>query len=129
MKSTAVSAVAKAIFPKLGLSLKAVNAGVFDGTWRGDGAVLEKRSPIDGSLLGRVRQASPADYERTAAAAQRAFLAWRDVPAPKRGEVVRQLGVALRELKAPLGRLVSLEAGKILAEGEGEVQEMIDICG
>lgn len=128
MKSTAVSAVAKAIFPKLGLSLKAVNAGVFDGTWRGDGAVLEKRSPIDGSLLGRVRQASPADYERTAAAAQRAFLAWRDVPAPKRGEVVRQLGVALRELKAPLGRLVSLEAGKILAEGEGEVQEMIDIC-
>lgn len=123
-----VFTVAKAIFPKLGLSQKSLNPGVFAGTWGGTGAVLEKRSPIDGSLLGRVRQASPADYERAATAAQRAFLAWREVPAPKRGEVVRQLGVALRELKVPLGRLVSLEAGKILAEGEGEVQEMIDIC-
>ena len=127
-KSPSVSAVAQAIFPQLGLSAKAVNAGVFSGTWGGRGAVLEKRSPIDGSLLGRVQQATPADYERTVAAAQKAFLDWRNVPAPKRGEVVRQLGVALRELKTELGQLVSLEAGKILAEGGGEVQEMIDIC-
>ena len=63
-----------------------------------------------------------------AAKAQRAFLTWRTTPAPKRGEIVRRLGERLRELKAPLGRLVSLETGKILAEGEGEVQEMIDIC-
>ena len=123
-----VSATAKAIFPKLGLAQKSVNAGAFWGAWGGSGAVLEKRSPVDGSLLGRVKQATPADYERTVAAAHQAFLAWREVPAPTRGEVVRQLGHALRELKPELGRLVSLEAGKILAEGEGEVQEMIDIC-
>jgi aldehyde dehydrogenase (NAD+) len=128
MKSPSVSSVAKAIFPKLGLSLKGTNAGVFAGTWGGGGAVLEKYSPVDGSLLGRVKQATPADYERSVAAAQKAFLAWRDVPAPKRGEVVRQLGAALRELKTELGQLVTLEAGKILAEGGGEVQEMIDIC-
>ncbi len=127
-RSTSVAAVAKSIFPSLGLSLKSVNAGVFAGAWGGTGPILGKHSPIDGALLGRVRQASPADYERAAAAAQRAFLAWREVPAPKRGEVVRQLGLALREHKSALGRLVSLEAGKILAEGEGEVQEMIDIC-
>jgi aldehyde dehydrogenase (NAD+) len=127
-QSPSVASVAKALFPRLGLSAKTVNAGVFSGEWGGSGAVLEKYSPIDGSLLGRVRQASPADAERTVGAAQQAFLAWREVPAPKRGEVVRQLGSALRERKADLGRLVSLEAGKIVAEGEGEVQEMIDIC-
>ncbi len=124
----AVAATVRAIFPKLGLSRTRVNPGVFAGEWGGRGAVLEKFSPIDGSLLGRVAQASRPDFEQTIRAAQRAFHAWREVPAPKRGEVVRQLGNALRELKAPLGRLVSLEVGKIIAEGEGEVQEMIDIC-
>lgn len=123
-----VSAVAKAIFPKLGLSLKSANPGAFWGEWGGAGDILEKRSPIDGSLLGRVKQAAPGDYDRAVAAAHKAFLAWRDLPAPKRGEVIRQYGNALRELKRELGQLVSLEAGKILAEGEGEVQEMIDIC-
>jgi aldehyde dehydrogenase (NAD+) len=128
MKSSSVSSVAESIFAPLGLSAKSVNAGAFWGEWGGGGATLEKRSPIDGSLLGRVKQASPADFERTIVAAQRAFLAWREVPAPKRGEVVRQLGQALRELKGELGQLVSLETGKILPEGGGEVQEMIDIC-
>ncbi|MDB6113640.1 MAG: gabD [Lacunisphaera sp.] len=128
MKSTSVSSVAQAIFPKLGLSHKSVNAGVFAGKWGGSGAVLEKHSPIDGSLLGRVKQATAEDYEETVSAAHRAFLVWRDLPAPKRGEVVRQLGNALRDVKTELGQLVSLEAGKILPEGEGEVQEMIDIC-
>ena len=123
-----VAAVARAIFPKLGLSRSSINAGVFGGGWGGKGPLLESRSPIDGSLLGRVSTATPADFDRTVRAAQKAFAAWRDLPAPKRGEVVRNLGNALRELKEPLGRLVSLEAGKILAEGEGEVQEMIDIC-
>ena len=128
MKSSSVASVAKSIFPKLGLSAKAINPGVFDGRWGGGGEVLEKYSPIDGSLLGRVKQAASADFERTVEAAQRAFLAWREVPAPKRGEVVRQLGQALRERKIELGQLVSLETGKILTEGGGEVQEMIDIC-
>jgi len=123
-----VSAVAKAIFPKLGLALKSPNAGVFSGTWGGSGPLVEKRSPIDGSLLGQVRHASPADYETAAAAAHAAFLGWRELPAPRRGEVIRRYGEALRGLKPELGQLVSLEAGKILPEGEGEVQEMIDIC-
>lgn len=127
LSSTSVAAMARAIFPKLGLSAK-INAGVFGGAWRAGGEVIEKRSPIDGSVLARVRHATGDDYERAVTAAQRAFLTWRELPAPKRGEIVRQLGNALRERKAELGRLVSLEAGKIVAEGEGEVQEMIDIC-
>ncbi|MCF7687374.1 MAG: aldehyde dehydrogenase family protein [Cephaloticoccus sp.] len=125
---TSVSTVSRAIFRQLGLSSTTINAGVFSGVWGGQGPVIEKHSPIDGALLGRVATASPADYERTVRAAHKAFPIWRDLPGPKRGEVVRRLGVALRELKVPLARLVSLEAGKILAEGEGEVQEMIDIC-
>ena len=128
MISPSVSAVAKLIFPRLGLSRRSVNHGVFSGQWGGSGAVLEKYSPIDGTLLARVRQASLDDYEGVVSAAQRAFQAWRDLPAPKRGEMVRRYGEALRGLKKELGQLVALEAGKIIAEGEGEVQEMIDIC-
>jgi aldehyde dehydrogenase (NAD+) len=123
-----VTAAARAVFPLLGLSRKSVNAGVFSGRWSGRGAILTKRSPIDGSVLARVRQASAADYEQAVAAAQKAFVSWRDLPAPRRGEVVRRFGEALRGLKSELGCLVSLEVGKVLAEGEGEVQEMIDIC-
>ena len=124
--ATTVKKVAAEIFPRLGL--KAKNAGVFAGDWFGAGPALEKRSPIDGEVLARVSTASPVDVERAIAAAQRAFLAWRDVPAPKRGEVVRRYAAALRAHQSDLGRLVSLETGKIVAEGEGEVQEMIDIC-
>ena len=111
---------------KLGLTEE--NAGAFDGEWHGAGAVLEKFSPIDGKLLARVRTASGEDYERVVTRAAEAFLKWRVTPAPVRGETVRQLGNALREAKADLGKLVTLEMGKIVAEGEGEVQEMIDIC-
>ncbi len=124
--ASTVSSVKSEIFPLLGLTEN--ERGVFSGEWFGSGDLLEKRSPIDGTLLARVSQATPADYDRVVADAQRAFLAWRTVPAPQRGELVRKLGARLRELKTPLGRLVSLEAGKILSEGEGEVQEMIDIC-
>src|SRR6185369_16519861 len=124
--SASVKKVAAEIFPRLGL--KANNAGVFAGEWFGSGALIEKHSPIDGTLLGKVKSATQADVERAIGAAQRAFLAWREVPAPKRGEVVRRLGEALRAHRRDLGKLVTLETGKILAEGEGEVQEMIDIC-
>ncbi len=110
------------------LGLAAENPGAFSGAWSGSGALIEKFSPVDGKSLGKVRTASPEDYERTIARAQEAFQKWRTVPAPVRGETVRQLGNALREQKHELGMLVSLEAGKIIAEGEGEVQEMIDIC-
>ena len=90
---------------------------------------IEKASPIDGSVLARCDDGD-ASRRRARRRARRsgAFLAWRDVPAPKRGELVRRYGEALRLHRSDLGRLVSLEAGKILAEGEGEVQEMIDIC-
>ncbi len=79
-------------------------------------------------MIGKVRQASPEDLEKVVVRAQEAFKKWRMVPAPKRGEVVRQIGAAMRKYKTELGALISLEVGKIRAEAEGEVQEMIDIC-
>jgi aldehyde dehydrogenase (NAD+) len=120
------SAVRDEVFDRLRLSQD--ESGVFAGAWSGSGAVLEKYSPIDGTLIGRVRRATQADYEKTVEAATRAFASWRLVPAPKRGEIVRRIGDQLRAVKPVLGKLVTLEAGKIVAEGEGEVQEMIDIC-
>ena len=89
---------------------------------------LESRSPIDGQAIGAVTAATAADVEAACAHAQDAFLEWRLVPAPRRGELVRLLGEELRAAKEPLARLVTLEAGKIISEGLGEVQEMIDIC-
>ena len=89
---------------------------------------LESRSPIDGQVIGSVAEASAADVSAACERAQRAFLQWRCVPAPRRGELVRLIGEELRAAKEPLARLVTLEAGKIVQEGLGEVQEMIDIC-
>jgi aldehyde dehydrogenase (NAD+) len=89
---------------------------------------LAVRSPIDGSVIGNVREAAAADVASAVSSAHEAFLAWRGVPAPKRGELVRLFGEQLRRHKPELARLVSIEAGKIASEGEGEVQEMIDIC-
>jgi len=114
------------------LGIKAVNPGACTGPygWLTDpkGEELVSYNPSTGEPLATVIQATPETYEKVASAAQEAFLTWRNIPAPKRGEVVRDLGNALRELKEPLGDLVTLEMGKIRAEGHGEVQEMIDIC-
>ena len=110
------------------LGLGEENPGAFSGDWHGSGEIHEKISPVDGKSLGKFRTASAEDYEKVITRAQAAFLKWRATPGPVRGETVRQLGNALREQKRDLGMLVSLESGKILAEGEGEVQEMIDIC-
>jgi aldehyde dehydrogenase (NAD+) len=110
------------------LGIGDVNPGGFDGAWIGSGPELEVITPIDGSRIGVVKQITEAEYDRIVDRAHQAFLEWRKVPGPKRGEVVRQLGNRLRELKEPLGHLVTLEMGKITAEGRGEVQEMIDIC-
>jgi len=110
------------------LGLEKENPGAFCGEWLGSGKVLESISPIDGRVLATVRTATPEEYERVVQRAKEAFEQWQIIPAPKRGELIRQLGNALREAKSDLGRLVTLEAGKITAEGEGEVQEMIDIC-
>lgn len=92
------------------------------------GALRILRSPIDGAVLGEVHEAEAEDVDRAVAAAVEAFLQWRMVPAPQRGELMRRFGLVLREYRDPLARLVSLECGKILAEALGEVQEMIDIC-
>lgn len=106
------------------------HSGVSTGTdWmRGEGERLDSVSPVDGALIGTIRCASRTEYERAVSVAEHGFLAWRTWPAPKRGEVVRQLGEELRRHKAALGRLVSYEMGKSYQEGLGEVQEMIDIC-
>jgi aldehyde dehydrogenase (NAD+) len=95
--------------------------------WHGEW--IESRNPSDGSVLGRVRLATEEDYEAIVSRAVESFDRWRSVPAPVRGEIARELGDELRAAKEELGRLVTLEAGKILAEGYGEVQEMIDIAG
>jgi aldehyde dehydrogenase (NAD+) len=114
------------------LELPAVSPGAWSGMhgWSSatDGALLNIKNPATGTLIAQVRPASAADYESVIASAVEAAAAWRLVPAPKRGEAVRLLGEELRRHKSELGTLVSLENGKILAEGLGEVQEMIDIA-
>ena len=116
------------IFSALGLRATLSGASYGDQWFAGSGEWIEVHSPATGELLAKVEQASEADYNSVVAQAIKAFEFWRAQPAPKRGEIVRQLGVALREKKNALGRLVSLEMGKILTEGLGEVQEMIDVC-
>ena len=111
-------------------------AGVSQGAWSGshgwsstqEGALINVRNPADGTVIAQVRPASEADYENVMSSAVATAAIWRTVPAPKRGEAVRLLGEELRRHKTDLGTLVSLENGKILAEGLGEVQEMIDIA-
>jgi len=105
-------------------------AGVSTGSsWSDNGmAPLSSYSPVDGNLVGTVSSTTPEEYEQVIEKASEAFAQWRLVPAPKRGEVVRKIGEALRGKKAALGKLVSYEMGKSYQEGLGEVQEMIDIC-
>jgi aldehyde dehydrogenase (NAD+) len=110
------------------LGIEDMNLGGFAGEWVGSGPVLDVFTPVDGSRIASVQQVTEEEFDGLVEKAHQAFLEWRKVPAPKRGEVVRQLGNALREKKEDLGALVTLEMGKIVAEGEGEVQEMIDIC-
>ena len=112
------------------LGLGAVNSGVYTDSWveQPGGGELVSFNPATGEPIATVLMADAADYDHAVEAAERAFEVWRVMPAPKRGEVVRQIGNALREKKAALGALVSMECGKIRAEGEGEVQEMIDIA-
>jgi len=114
------------IFEALGLEDS--SQGGFSGAWLGSGPELDVFTPIDGSRIGSVIQVTEDEYDQVVESAHRAFLEWRRVPAPVRGDLVRRLGNRLRDKKAELGALVTLEMGKIVAEGEGEVQEMIDIC-
>lgn len=113
------------------LNLKEVNDGTSTGQTHfgsANAVIKEVYSPVDGTLIGKVKYTTHEEYEQVIASAQSAFTTWRKMPAPKRGEIVRQYGNLLREYKEPLGKLVSYEMGKSLQEGLGEVQEMIDIC-
>lgn len=118
----------KNVLKQLGIS--AVNSGTSTGLkWAKSKAnKIDSYSPVDGNHIASVATTNEKDYHQTIATAQAAFKIWRNVPAPKRGEIVRQMGDELRKNKAALGQLVSYEMGKSLQEGLGEVQEMIDIC-
>lgn len=112
------------------LGIQSVNPGASTGTqWIDSKAtVISSSSPVDGKLIGTVQSTDEATYQHIVQQSAQAFEDWRQWPAPKRGEIVRQVGEALRAYKEPLGKLVSYEMGKSLQEGYGEVQEMIDIC-
>ncbi|KAF9659209.1 MULTISPECIES: L-piperidine-6-carboxylate dehydrogenase [Tenacibaculum] len=111
------------------LGLKDINNGTSTGSVNfANGEVIESYSPVDGKLIGKVVASTREDYNKVMDVATTAFKEWRAMPAPQRGEIVRQFGNKLRELKEPLGKLVSYEMGKSYQEGLGEVQEMIDIC-
>ena len=112
------------------LHIEETNEGTGTGsTWiPSGGELISSFSPVDGKLIGKVKTTDRNSYETVVKKAEEAFREWRTWPAPKRGEVVRQVGEALRRYKEPLGKLVSYEMGKSLQEGYGEVQEMIDIC-
>ena len=111
------------------LGIKSDNKGTSTGgKWFASGKVIESYSPVDGKLIAKVTSSSSKDYEKVISEAEKAFKEFRLMPAPKRGEIVRQFGDKLRKHKDDLGKLVSYEMGKSLQEGLGEVQEMIDIC-
>ena len=111
------SAQLRALYDDLGITQAQVSGGD-----------LQVRTPIDGALIAELHEHRGDEIEAAIARASTAFTSWREVPAPRRGELVRLLGDELRAAKENLGRLVTLESGKILQEGLGEVQEMIDIC-
>ena len=110
------------------LGIEDVNLGGYSDKWLGSGSDLDCITPVDGTLIAKVKQCNPGDYENIMQTSSEVFKKWRIEPAPKRGEVVRKLANAFREHKTSLGKLISWEMGKIQAEGEGEVQEMIDIA-
>ncbi|CAF3829738.1 unnamed protein product [Rotaria sp. Silwood1] len=110
------------------LGLEEENLGVFDGKWFANGQVIDSINPSTNEPIARVRQGSQEDYNRIVESSQNAFQYWSTIPAPKRGDIVRQIGDELRSNIQSLGKLISIEMGKILPEGVGEVQEFIDIC-
>lgn len=127
MEITAIEKTIQQALDKLGV--KTLNNGTSTGSnFFGVGEIMESYSPVNGKLIGKVSTTTKDDFEKVMESAQAAFITWRIKPAPQRGEIVRQFGEKLRELKQPLGELVSYEMGKSLQEGLGEVQEMIDIC-
>jgi aldehyde dehydrogenase (NAD+) len=111
------------------LEIEPINSGACGGEWIAalSGGEMQSLNPADGKVIAKVQLAGPREYDQVVRQAAAAFASWRMTPAPKRGEIVREIGDELRRFKAELGALVSIEMGKILAEGQGEVQEMIDM--
>lgn len=128
MKSYLINDDKYAFLKELGLSEN--NPGVFSrhGRWFGDGQVIDSICPANNKPIAAVAQGNVKNYEECVEEAQKAWEIWADIPAPKRGDIVRQIGDSLRKYREPLGKLISLEMGKILPEGVGEVQEYVDIC-
>ena len=125
--SATASSIDLSFLAELGIS--EVNSGAYAGEWLScNGPLLEVHSPATGELIAKVQQADADDYEKVAAAAHEAYLRWRELPAPIRGDYVRQIGDEFRKHKDALGKIVTWEMGKILQEGLGEVQEAIDIA-
>ena len=125
--SATASSIDLSFLAELGIS--EVNSGAYAGEWLScNGPLLDVHSPATGELIAQVQQADADDYEKVASAAHAAFLRWRELPAPARGEYVRQIGEEFRKHKDALGKIVTWEMGKILQEGLGEVQEAIDIA-
>ncbi|XP_071654003.1 putative aldehyde dehydrogenase family 7 member A1 homolog [Temnothorax longispinosus] len=118
--------------PKYGflkqLGINVENPGLYDGRWGGSGKLVESISPATGKVIAKVRESTPQEASNAVTEARKAWPQWASIPMPARGDIVRQIGDELRRYLEPLGRLVSLEMGKILTEGIGEVQEFIDIC-
>ncbi|XP_051168268.1 putative aldehyde dehydrogenase family 7 member A1 homolog [Leptopilina boulardi] len=111
---------------QLGLSTE--NPGLYDGNWGGTGKIIESISPASGEVIAKIRESTPEEVANAITKSRKAWPQWASLPAPARGEIVRQIGDELRKNLRPLGQLVSLEMGKILPESIGEVQEYIDIC-
>jgi aldehyde dehydrogenase family 7 member A1 len=110
------------------LGLERVNKGVYNGEWSGHGEIVKSIDPATNEVIAEVQTGNVQDLEECIKISDDAYKQWRNLPAPYRGEIVRQIGDELRKYREPLGKLVSLEMGKIQAEGIGEVQEFIDIC-
>ncbi|XP_034189285.1 aldehyde dehydrogenase 7 family member A1 [Osmia lignaria lignaria] len=118
--------------PKYGflkqLGITAENPGLYDGRWGGSGKVVESVSPATGKVIAKVRTSSVQEANNAITEARKAWSQWASLPVPTRGEIIRQIGDELRQNLKPLGQLLSLEVGKILPEGIGEIQEIVDIC-
>ncbi len=132
-RTVSLNSAVESCMAKLGLDSLQNNVGTFPATstgvnWMAGTETIESNSPVDGGLLGKVQTTTRESYETAVQTAHDAYLKWRSVPAPKRGDIVRQLSQVLRDNKSDLGLLVSAEMGKSFQEGKGEVQEMIDIC-
>lgn len=126
--SRTLSSRASNVLASLDISTTHEISGVYDGEWRGSGDLVSSTCPTTGEVLARVKTATPEELHAALERTREAYIHFRNVPAPRRGEILRQIREALASKRDELGALVSLEMGKIRTEGVGEVQEFVDIC-